>query len=371
MVKNSQKKPIKRKRKINTRKNRRGGSGKGKGQKYNTEGMFAFREGDSGAEALSGMGDRMLAAQKEEERQQRTDKLKEIKQLKKTDPEKARSEQAILDYKDLAKNMGVSRTIGTAYESNLAKMDRLDSATAITRISKNFQRVQNGGPYIQRSKYERENPGDSGTELQKSFYAWQQWYQNDAPHTIRMLGENVERKGHGPLDITQKDGTGKDKLKKEETYRDGNYYVEEVPVYINRNGYDDAKKQFENSKPMQDEFLEVYNKKYAKKSPKKSPKKSAKESAKESIKIKAPEYYTWNDIVKNNLSLRLSKKKGFLMASVKGATTDEEADVRYVNDISNIPEDIRSALANNHDDLTYKKKIWKLNKTTTMYERTD
>ena len=368
MVKNSQKKPIKMKRKINTRKNRRGGSGRGKGNKnYDTSGMFAFRKGDSAAEALSGMGDRMLADQKEEERQQRTDKLKEIKRLNKTDPEKARSEQATLDYKDLEKKMGVSRTIGTAYESNLSKMARLDDATAITRISKNFQRVQNRGPYIQRSKYERENPGDSGTELQKSFYAWQQWYQNDAPHTIRMLGEMVERKGHGPLDITQKDGTGKDKLKKEETYRDGNYYTEEVPIYINRKGYDDAKKQFENSKPMQDEFLEVYNEKYAKK----SPKKSAKESAKESIKIKAPAYYTWNDIVKNNLSLRLSKKKGFLMASVKGATTDEEADVRYVNDISNIPEDIRSDLANNRNKLTYKKKTWKLNKTTTMYERTD
>ena len=363
MVKNSQKKPIKMKRKINTRKNRRGGSGKGKGQKYNTQGMFAFREGDRGAEALSRMGEKMVEDERKKKKEERAAKLKEIKQLKKTDPKKARSEQATLDYKDLEKKMGVSRTIGTAYESNLAKMDRLDSATAITRISKNFQRVQNGGPYIQLIKYEHENPGNSGTELQKSFYAWQQWYQNDAPYTIRMLGENVERKGHGPLDITQKDGTGKDKLKKEETYYKGNYYVEEVPVYINRNGYDDAKKQFENSKPMQDEFLEVYNEKYAKK--------SAKESAKESIKIKAPEYYTWNDIVKNNLSLRLSKKKGFLMASVKGATTDEEADVRYVNDISNIPEDIRSDLANNRNKLTYKKKTWKLNKTTTMYERTD
>ena len=264
--KNNKKGSIKMKHMSNTRKNRRGGSGKGKGKKnYDTSGMYAYKIGDRGAEALSVLGDRMLADKKEDERQQRSDKLKEIKRLRETDPEKARSEQATLDYKDLEKRMGVSRTIGTAYESNLAKMDRLDSATAITRISKNFQRVQNGGPYIQRSKYERENPGNSGTELQKSFYAWQQWYQKDAPHTIRMLGENVERKGHGPLDVTQKDGTGKDKLKKEETYRDGNYYTEEVPIYINRKGYDDAKKQFENSKPMQDEFLEVYNEKYAKK----------------------------------------------------------------------------------------------------------
>ena len=59
------------------------------------------------------------------------------------------------------------------------------------------------------------------------------------------------------------------------------------------------------------------------------------------------------------------------MASVKGATTDEEADVRYVNDISNIPEVIRSDLANNRNKITYKEMTWKLNKTTTMYERTD
>ena len=331
------------------------GGGPKKGSNKSNESMFSFARDDRLGAALEGTSQRYAREARDDKKRERSDAVSNIAKLRRKGTAesvaKANSEQAFLDYHDQMNSRGIVRGRGhlPVSAATAATWDTGTSADK-TYVSKNFTRMTSGGKYYQENKVEKTDPGPDASDDRKSFYEWQQWWQNDAPDPITLRdGTTHMRFGHGPLDMTEKDPKkfGKPAYKRVYSHAGGVDYVEEVPIYMNRKGYDDAKKAFDRSEEQKAEYLGKYNARSAAKAAERVAKDEAiakadadaaaakvrANAASAAASSAAPRKYTYSWDEAKNMSVR-ALSRGGLMASVFGANNEAEAKTGIISDVS-------------------------------------
>ena len=365
------------------------GGGPKKGSNKSNESMFSFARDDGLGAALEGTSQRYAREARDDKKRERSDAVSNIAKLRRKGTAesvaKANSEQAFLDYHDQMNSRGIVRGRGhlPVSAATAATWDTGTSADK-TYVSKNFTRMTSGGKYYQENKVEKTDPGPDASDDRKSFYEWQQWWQSDAPDPITTRdGTTHMRFGHGPLDMTEKDPKkfGKPAYKRVYSHTGGVDYVEEVPIYMNRKGYDDAKKAFDRSDEQKAEYLGKYNARSAAKAAERVAKDEAiakadadaaaakvrANAASAAASSAAPRKYTYSWDEAKNMSVR-ALSRGGLMASVFGANNEAEAKAGIISDVSRALVDKFKTPVNSgaevHDEDGNK---WVYNNKTMMY----